>query len=70
MPININNYQFKAIVNLAITRIFIIPSLANRKEFSIWKKKATYNLIVINKNLLLSKNRKIDTKTELQQVTV
>ena len=32
--------------------------------FFIKKKKDTYNLIVINKNLILSKNRKLNKKIE------
>ena len=34
----------------------MLQSLANKKKFFIWRKKNTHNLIVINKNLLLSKN--------------
>lgn len=34
--------------------------LANKEKFSIKKKKNTYNLIVINENLLSNKNQIVD----------
>ena len=46
----------------------MLLSLPNKKGISIWKKKDIYNLIVINKNLLLSKNKKINKK--IKQILV
>ena len=40
-------------------------SIINKKRFSIRIKKNVYNLIVINKNLILSKNKKVNKKIEL-----
>lgn len=57
--ININKYQFIVIVNSGTIKNLILLSLANPKKFSIQKKKDIYNLMVIDKYLLLSKNRKI-----------
>ena len=40
-------------------------SLANRKKFFIRIKKSIYNLIIINKDLLLNKNKRINKEIEL-----
>ena len=44
---------------------FISSFLANRKKVFIQIKKDTYNLIVINRNLLLSKNKKSRLKNKI-----
>ena len=44
---------------------FRLLSLIHKKKFSIKRKKDAYELIVINKNLLLDKNRRVDKKTDL-----
>ena len=58
--ININKDWLRTIVDFEEIENFILLSLVNKKEFSIQAKKNIYNLIVINKNLLLSKNREVD----------
>ena len=52
-------------MGLDIIKNFILPFLANRKVFFIEIKSNLNNLIVINKNLSLSINRKVDKKIEL-----
>ena len=47
-------------INIDIIENFISLFINNKKEFFIYKKKNTYNLIVINKNSILNKNRKVD----------
>ena len=44
---------------------FILLFLVNKKRFHIWKKKNIYNIIVIHKNLLINKIRKVDKKVKL-----
>ena len=44
---------------------FILPFLVSEKQFSIWIKVYIYNLIIINKNLLLSQNSKIEKKNRI-----
>ena len=53
------------IVNFGIIRNFISLSSIYRKVFSIWSKKNVYTVIVIDKNFLLSKNKRVDKKTEV-----
>ena len=48
------------IANYSIKKNFMSLFLINKKKLSIWKKENIYDLIVINKNLLLNKNRKVD----------
>ena len=42
--------------------------LANKKSFSIQKKNVIYNLILINKNLLPNKNKRINKEIKLQTI--
>lgn len=65
MLININRYWLMVIVNFGIIRNFISLSSIYRKVFSIWSKKNVYTVIVIDKNFLLSKNKRVDKKTEV-----
>ena len=58
-------YWLIARVDFGIIKNFISIFLFNKKRFFIWKKKDANNLLVINRNQLLSKNGKIDEKTEL-----
>ena len=53
------------IIDCIAKKNLVLPFLVNKKKFFIWKKGDTYNLRVIDKNLLLSKNGKLDKKTEL-----
>ena len=64
MLININRYQLIVIVELSITENFILIFLANKKRFSIYKKEDTYDLIIIDKNPLLSIKEKVNKKTK------
>lgn len=47
-----------------ITKKFMSLFLTKQKRVSSWKRKNIYNLIVINKNVLYSKNRRVDKKTK------
>ena len=51
-------------IDFGIIENFILPSLFIKKEFSIWKKVDAYKLIIIDRNLLLSKNKKVNKKTK------
>lgn len=45
-------------VDSSVIKIFILILLANKKEFFWQKKKYTYKLMVIDKNVLPSRNEK------------
>jgi hypothetical protein len=43
---------------------FMIKAFVERKEYFTQKKLNAYNLIIVDKNLLLDKNEKIDKETK------
>ncbi len=49
---------------------FIVKALVKRKEYFIRKKLNAYNLIIIDKNLLLAKNKKVNKETKLLLITI
>ena len=55
------------IVDLGITEKFILPFLINKRKFSILIIKNAYDLIIIDRNLLLSQNRRVDKKRNYHQ---
>ena len=52
-------------VNSGIIENVISVFLFNNKKFSILKKKNIYNLIVIDRNMLLTKNKKLNKERKL-----
>lgn len=58
-----------AIVDSDTIENFISPSLTNKNGYFIWIKKGTYNLMVIDKNPLVSQNGKVNEITELLPVS-
>jgi len=58
--IKINSCRLIAIVDFDTTNNFIIRALVNKKKYSIQKKSDVYNLIIVDRNLLFNKNRKVD----------
>ena len=57
-------------MNLGKTKNFIGLTLANKKRFSVWIKKKMYNLIIINTNLLLNRNRSMNKETKLVLIII
>jgi hypothetical protein len=56
--------DFNAIIN------FMIKAFVERKEYFTQKKLNAYNLIIVDKNLLLDKNEKIDKETKLLSIAI
>ena len=56
--------DFDAIENF-ITRAFV-----EREEYFTRKKLDAYNLVIVNKNLLLARNKKINKETKLLSITI
>ena len=48
--------------DLSVIKNFILLFFIHKKEFFMLRSKDIYNLIIINKNLLSSKNRSINKK--------
>ena len=51
--------------NSSMIENFMLLSLAKQKKFLIQINEDTYNLMLIDKNLLLKKNKKVDKEIKL-----
>jgi len=49
---------------------FMTRALVERKEYSIRKKSNAYNLMIINENSLLDKNKKVNRETKLLSIAI
>ena len=56
--------NFRTISNF-ITRAFV-----KREKYFIRKKSNAYNLIIVNKNLLFAKNKKVNKETKLLSIAI
>ena len=57
-------------INLNVTEIFIFKKLADSKEFIIQKKNNSYNLIVVNRNLLFNRNKRVIEEIRLLLIVI
>ncbi len=49
---------------------FMIKALVKKKEYFTQKKSNAYNLIIVDKNLLLNKNKKVNKETKLLSIAI
>jgi hypothetical protein len=49
---------------------FMIKALVKRERYSTRKKFNAYNLIIVDRNLLLNENEKVDKKTKLLSIAI
>ncbi len=49
---------------------FIIKALVEREEYFIRKKSNAYNLVIVDKNLVLDKNEKVNKETKLLSIAI
>ncbi len=49
---------------------FMIKALVKRKKYFIRKKSNAYNLVIVDKNLLLDKNEKVNKETKLLSIAI
>jgi len=49
---------------------FMIKALVKREKYSTRKKFNAYNLIIVDKNLLLDKNEKMNKETKLLSIAI
>jgi len=68
--IKFNSYRFIAILIFNTTNNFIIRAFVEREEYFTQKKSNTYNLVIVDKNLLSTKNKKIDRETKLLLIAI
>ncbi len=68
--IKINNCRFIAIIDSSTIDNFMVKTLVKREKYSTQKKSNAYNLIIVDKNLLLDKNRKVNKETKLLSIAI
>ncbi len=56
--------DFSAISN------FMIKAFVERKKYFIRKKSNAYNLVIVNENLLLNKNERVNKETKLLLIVI
>jgi len=49
---------------------FITRALVKRKKYFIRKKSNAYNLVIIDRNSLLNKNKKVNKETKLLSIAI
>jgi len=59
-----------AIVDFNIINNFITRALVKREKYFIRKKFNAYNLIIVDKNLLFARNKKVNKETKLLLITI
>jgi hypothetical protein len=57
-------------INFSIIDNFIIKALVKRKKYSIRKKSNAYNLVIVDKNSLLARNKKVNKETRLLSIAI
>ncbi len=57
-------------INFNTINNFMVKALIKRKEYFIRKKFNAYNLVIVDKNLLLVRNKKVNKETKLLSITI
>ncbi len=57
-------------INFDATSNFITRALVKKKEYSIRKKSNAYNLIIVDGNSLLDKNKKVNKETKPLSIAI
>ena len=57
-------------IDFDATSNFMIKALVKKKEYSTQKKSNAYNLIIVDENLLLNKNKRVNKETRLLSIAI
>jgi hypothetical protein len=57
-------------INFNIISNFIIKALVEREEYFTQKKSNAYNLVIVDKNLLLVRNKRVNKETKLLSIAI
>jgi hypothetical protein len=57
-------------INSDATGNFMARALVKKKDYSTQKKPNAYNLVIVNENLLLNKNEKVNKETKLLSIAI
>ncbi len=68
--VEINDRQLLTIIDFNAIDNFITKALVERKEYFTQKKFDAYNLIIVDKNLLFARNKKVNKETKLLSIAI
>jgi len=57
-------------VNSSATSNFMTKALVKRKKYSTQKKLDAYNLVIVDENLLLERNERVDKETKSLSIAI
>jgi hypothetical protein len=69
-PIKINDRRLTAMVDSDATDNFMTRALIEREEYSTRKKSDAYNLMIVDGNLLLDENEKVNKETKSLSIAI
>jgi len=70
MLVKINNRRFIAIIDSSTINNFIIRILIKKEEYSTQDKSNIYNLVIVDRNLLFDKNKRVNKETKLLSIII
>jgi len=70
ISVKINGRRFIAIVDSDATDNFMSRSLVEREGYSTQRKSDAYNLIIVDRNPLSDKNRRVNKETKLLSIAI
>jgi len=68
--VKINDCRFIAMIDSDATGNFMIRALVKKEDYSTQKKPNAYNLVIVDKNSLLDKNKKVNKETKLLSIAI
>jgi hypothetical protein len=69
-PIKINDRRLTAMVDSDATDNFMTRALIEREEYFTRKKSDAYNLMIVDGNLLLDENEKVNKETKSLSIAI
>ncbi len=67
---DINDRWLTTMINFDAINNFMTKALVERKEYSTQKKLDAYNLIIVDKNLLLARNERMSKETKSLSIAI
>ena len=68
--VKINDCQLTTMIDFDAINNFMIKVLIKREEYFTWKKSNAYNLIIVDKNSLFARNKRINKETKLLLIVI
>jgi hypothetical protein len=68
--VKINGRRFIAMIDSDATSNFMIRALVKKEDYSTQNKPDAYNLIIVDENLLLDKNERVNKETKPLSIAI